>query len=467
MSVHGEMLTEGIKDGIRHKIDNVLPGNKCGCSCPECGAPLIAKNKSKPGPHSKAHHFAHAKGYEVRRECRMTALHLRAQELLQRERKVMLPDYKTEYVAHKAELKEFDEVVLEQVWKDESSTRRPDCTCYRNESGTPLWVEIYCRHKVDSVREDDIKRKGVYCIEIDFNDLLESAYTEEDVLNRLTKDTKHRRWVSCPVWEKENQQNYEKHLAGLEKEEREAALRKNALIAEQQRLQKIVEEWLQKGDAETTNAVVAEIKRKPFANFDEDINDVCIYNYLVPSNDWVNAVKRFPKSENGKEVFYTLLRYYVRANLTTSTFSNNYWAISKISDILEQTKPTNASLILSEYLIVLWVLDQLEIDRVTYKRNGRLSKVFIKGEKIREYILKNIRNMGRNWIGYLSTKKAHDLIADKVKNCPEAHDVMAIIRICFPEPEKRLEPRTVGGNRNVETTETVWWESMYPTTPKK
>lgn len=203
MLTYGVSLDEETKGLLLH-IDKVRKGDKCNCICPECDQPLRAKNGSKGGPRSRAHHFAHRPPSKKCEYWKMTELHRLAQQLLQRDGKVMLPSYKKKFVSHAACLKEFSHVELEKVYKDSTSTRRPDCVCSNNGTDS-LWVEINCRHKVDPAREDDIIRHGVYCIEIDFTDLLETEYTEETVIARLVHDTdsKHRRWISCPKWDEE------------------------------------------------------------------------------------------------------------------------------------------------------------------------------------------------------------------------------------------------------------------------
>ncbi len=41
-------------------VDNVPVGNNCGCFCPACKEPLIAKNQGA----KRKHHFAHRSGTE-------------------------------------------------------------------------------------------------------------------------------------------------------------------------------------------------------------------------------------------------------------------------------------------------------------------------------------------------------------------------------------------------------------------
>lgn len=462
MSLHDEMLTQGLKGGSERElllIDDVPNGNKCGCVCPECGAPLIAKNGGKGGPRSKAHHFAHADGYKDCGKAQMTTLHLKAQNILARDKKVMLPQFETEYVTHEAKLKEFDNVILEKVFKDETSTRKPDCTCYKEGSEKPLWVEIYCRHKVNFERQEDIVRRGEYCVEIDFNDLLATEYTEKDIVRRLIEDTQHKRWISCPIWDKENEAKRHEEELEEERRRREAEEIREAARQEYKRLKTIVDEWLKQPDEVTTSVIIAEIKKKPFSDAYTNY-DWCVYNLLVPNDNWVKFVQQMPKTETGKKVFYFLVHYYVRANFSHVAIDEYKWVWRRITEILRQSSKSKEMEIELECLLVLWVMDRLWKYRNYWPDCAELGKIFAQNETIREYVLRNIYNLGGNWYNYLCTTKAHKLIADYVHGYEGGTEVLAIIRICFPvkrevqpipeskplpkpEPDPAPEPSTI------------------------
>ena len=134
----------------------------------------------------------------------MTALHMLTQNVLAETKQVMLPEYNGVYYHHYAELKTFDRISKEEICRHEDSTRRPDCIGYNDSKGGNIWIEIYCRHKIDETKKAIIRKQQQYCIEIDFSDLLKTNYTEEDVKNRLL-DTSHREWICCPVWDAEEE----------------------------------------------------------------------------------------------------------------------------------------------------------------------------------------------------------------------------------------------------------------------
>ncbi|MEZ8844321.1 competence protein CoiA family protein [Vibrio splendidus] len=83
------LIPFGLKNGKIHHVKNVLNGLACDCICPSCGKQLIAKNKGQ----KKRPHFAHA----IETDCfdyeAMTYLHQYAQQLLESEQCIVLPEF--------------------------------------------------------------------------------------------------------------------------------------------------------------------------------------------------------------------------------------------------------------------------------------------------------------------------------------------------------------------------------------
>lgn len=65
-------------DGCLWDVDNVPNGNECGCFCPACREPLMAKNQGT----QRMHHFAHQSGSECKFAYE-SMLHLLAKERIQ------------------------------------------------------------------------------------------------------------------------------------------------------------------------------------------------------------------------------------------------------------------------------------------------------------------------------------------------------------------------------------------------
>lgn len=58
LMIKRNQLIYAIKDGMATSIENVESGLKCGCICPSCGEPLVARKGAK-----RMHHFAHYSGH--------------------------------------------------------------------------------------------------------------------------------------------------------------------------------------------------------------------------------------------------------------------------------------------------------------------------------------------------------------------------------------------------------------------
>ena len=78
-------LIYALKDGEITSIADVESGLKCGCVCPACGEPLVAKKGSKV-----MHHFAHHAGTNCEYGYQ-TSLHLAAKDILSKAKKMVIP----------------------------------------------------------------------------------------------------------------------------------------------------------------------------------------------------------------------------------------------------------------------------------------------------------------------------------------------------------------------------------------
>ena len=137
-------------------IDSVPNGEACGCTCPECGSKLIAKNK---GQHNQ-HHFAHVGGSDCVGAVE-SALHLMAKEILSEGKKIMLPRYPLQVGG----VRLFQSVIVESY--DKELSLRPDCV--GDTDGQKLWVEFKRSHEVDTDKAAKIKSAKIECVEIDIN----------------------------------------------------------------------------------------------------------------------------------------------------------------------------------------------------------------------------------------------------------------------------------------------------------
>ena len=223
------MLTYGLVRGttneLRH-IDDVSNGKSCGCECPYCHHDLIARNGGK----KKEHHFAHASGADCGK-ARMTVLHMLAQNILKREKKVMLPEYRGNYYQEAAKLVEFDNVELEKTYLIDDKKLRPDCVGVlydKNQKAHELWVEIFVTNDIKEQKQEYIKQSGNACIEITFSDLLNTTYNEDSVKERLL-DSSYSHWIYSPKL-------YRLEAAGRANKEREREREIEMAREEQERI---------------------------------------------------------------------------------------------------------------------------------------------------------------------------------------------------------------------------------------
>lgn len=189
-------LLYALKDGHLVGIDDVANGSRCGCVCPKCGEKLVARN----GGTQMQHHFAHSADSTCMGSAE-TALHLLAKEVLQKTRRLMLPDF----YGYEGSVMDFDEVILEE-WQEDSCLR-PDCIGVKY--GHRLWIEIKVNHAVDEDKLRYIREHKQGCVEIDFSGFMEKDYNRESIRQFLAEDKPCKQWLYIAGY-------YEKHEAALQ-----------------------------------------------------------------------------------------------------------------------------------------------------------------------------------------------------------------------------------------------------------
>lgn len=182
-------LVYAIKDGAGINIEDVESGLKCGCVCPACGEPLVAKKGTKV-----MHHFAHHSGstceygYE-------TSLHLMAKDILSQTKKITIPAVYVEFpdsdrspqLYRAAQEVTIDRVVLEQRYDNFI----PDVALHIG--GKILFVEIYVTHAIDSSKLEKLKRAGISTIEINLSKK-DRMVTETELRDILLKVSDEKTW---------------------------------------------------------------------------------------------------------------------------------------------------------------------------------------------------------------------------------------------------------------------------------
>ena len=184
------------RNGHLVHVDDVPNGEVCGCTCPECGSKLIAKNK---GRHNQ-HHFAHVGGSDCVGAVE-SALHLMAKEILSEHKKIMLPQYPLQVAA----VRLFQSIEVESY--DKELSLRPDCVGYT--AGQKLWVEFKRSHEVDTDKAAKIKSAKIECVEIDIN---ACPLDPSEMKKFLEESSENRQWIYFKGQENYNhvkkQENY-------------------------------------------------------------------------------------------------------------------------------------------------------------------------------------------------------------------------------------------------------------------
>lgn len=183
-------LIYALKDGRAVHVSEVESGLKCGCVCPACGEPLVAK-KGK----IMVNHFAHASGgtceygYE-------SALHLAAKELIAKARKFTIPAVYLSFPnTHKKKqlISDSKEITVDGVELEyRCGSIIPDIMLLSGKK--KLFVEIFVTHKVDECKQKEIEQLHVSTIQIDLSKC-EKTITVEELSEILIGDSDLKKWI--------------------------------------------------------------------------------------------------------------------------------------------------------------------------------------------------------------------------------------------------------------------------------
>ena len=209
---------EGDSEVLLH-ISEILPhesGLRCNCVCPSCGERLQAKlPKTKEDFTPRfAHHNAETCDYATE-----TALHLKAKEIIEEEKRMIIP----RVVAHFNNLSKevsperevsFDRVVLER----RVGNVIPDILAYKD--NRPLMIEITITHGIDDEKFEKLEKLGISTLEIDLSDM-DTDFDPEFLRNQIINSIESKYWVYNAVEEKEKECLKEEYLQIQKKKEEE------------------------------------------------------------------------------------------------------------------------------------------------------------------------------------------------------------------------------------------------------
>lgn len=221
------------------KNDNLPNGEACGCICPLCGEPMIAKHggKYEPGKSVKQAHFAH----KAQTNCdpdkaNESALHLLAKEILKDSTYINLPEYtmpgrmnpdyniedeeqcKPFTVLGKGKLSYQADEIKEEV---RFENFKPDIVISKKNG--QLAIEIAVTHFVDDEKKRKFREANLSVIEIDLsaywkalNDresTNEEIFSEENFRRSIIDQTICKKWIYNrrePVYIKKLQEKHKK-----------------------------------------------------------------------------------------------------------------------------------------------------------------------------------------------------------------------------------------------------------------
>ena len=195
----------GERDGRLYAPEAVLTGLACGCICPGCAAPLVARNRMTLERHVRPY-FAHKQGYGCAGGAE-TALHKMAKQILADAREIELPAYErlgytnpqhpnmSVVTARVPAERLAYSTVRTAVWLKEARIRS-DAQIQCAHTGRELLVEVRVTSQVTELKRRRVQARDLSMIEIDLSALLDDPELSEDRVRQAVLDeVGNRTWV--------------------------------------------------------------------------------------------------------------------------------------------------------------------------------------------------------------------------------------------------------------------------------
>jgi hypothetical protein len=200
----------GLRDGRVWAPGEVAKGKACGCLCPGCRAPLVAKAQES---RRKRPHFAHLieTGCQTGRE---TGIHLRAKQLIAGRQELVIPAWIGDLVDmpnpphsrddegglhwgrqidYPARLVGLRDIEIERSF----GTYQPDV--YAQDEVGELLIEVRVTHAVDDRKATRVQMQGRRMVEIDLSRLdRDTPHNVAAFEQAVLFDPANRSWISCP-----------------------------------------------------------------------------------------------------------------------------------------------------------------------------------------------------------------------------------------------------------------------------
>lgn len=186
-----DTLIFGVKYGMPVHIDDVESGLACGCTCPFCGEPLIARKGKVRTPHF-AHVGTNGMGHAGHEAAYQTQLHLLAKNILKEAKQFLIPDVSIPDFGGQVIGRQRSITVDSAELEKSMGSFIPDIIL--TSKGKKLLVEIYVTHKTGPEKIKKIAEKGLSCIEIDLSDYCDGI--DLSILKQaLLKEVDRKEWL--------------------------------------------------------------------------------------------------------------------------------------------------------------------------------------------------------------------------------------------------------------------------------
>ena len=197
MATKSQKIPFGLKGQLMVSIAEVQSGLACGCHCPACGEPLIARKGSK-----NVHHFAH-QGDADFPSALETSVHLMAKQIIAQQKRLTKPQLTLrERDTDSDGFPTWQELTIPEanirfssVETEKEVTNLKIDAVGRNHRGTELLIEFFVTHEVPEEKKEKIRGLGKSAIEIDLSDVSYSI-TEAKLKDLIVESTKNKRWIS-------------------------------------------------------------------------------------------------------------------------------------------------------------------------------------------------------------------------------------------------------------------------------
>jgi hypothetical protein len=267
-------------------------GAGCDCTCPECGARLIAYQGEVKNPY-----FGHKGGVDCAGSA-MTALHKAAQQLIVERGRLPLPPLRV--VAKKMHSKFGPFTEVKDFFEGQEWRLTNACKEVRTSNGRivdvggvdpqvgNVAVEVRVTHAVDEEKANDIAASGLPCIEIDLSKLLGQPLTMASLSGHLFCSLDDRYWIYHPQYDECKRVLLEGYPAWVTQEEKKLKARLEFEKVQREELNKrMLREQSEK-----------QARYRAFARNTAQVKDDISTLLGVPYDEWPSPINIPDKDDN-------------------------------------------------------------------------------------------------------------------------------------------------------------------------